>query len=426
MLCSTQTWSAGRVPSCRISTIPSLCPHRDPQTNSLFSTFQGNLLSSSQTSTKQVCLPPFADESERHFARLTSVSHRLAPVACWVRRVALCISQKMQLNRWLGGEFTSSYITDHDSRRIHLAKKLIQTCLAAFPFLLPRCSLIPVRARYPQKNRPPLTPSVAHFSSTAWTRKTSPQNTAAGSVAFIFCAHQRGLLKGGRGKRNRQQRFCMCCCGFRRIGRGIPAGRWNSQGVACKKSNQRGEKQQGSQQCVCLQGVRATTRQRMMKKPRVWKRKMFLLIHEPGHYRLTLVSAGTCLKLTQPLNPLATSPPHCISSQLFSRWPRSRSGESPISRRAAACSGFVWESSLLEATATRGLPFLLSWKNNERAQWTFSRGREDNGNESRRQSRWHFAVSFENLCAEFRKISAKTLQTRRSEMCAGQAFSMNK
>lgn len=110
----------------------------------------------------------------------------------------------------------------------------------------------------------------------------------------------------------------MLCSGFRRIGRGIPAGRWNSQGVACKKSNQRGEKQQGSQQCVCLQGLRATARQRMMKKPRVLKRKMFLLIHEPGHYRLTPVSAGTCLKLTQPLNPLATSPPHFISSQ-FSR-----------------------------------------------------------------------------------------------------------
>lgn len=107
----------------------------------------------------------------------------------------------------------------------------------------------------------------------------------------------------------------MCCSCFWRIGRGIPAGCWNSQGVACKKSNQRGEKQQGSQQCVCLQGLRATTRQRMMKKPRVLKRKMFLLIHEPGHYRLTPVSAGTCLKLTQPLNPLATSPPHFISSQ---------------------------------------------------------------------------------------------------------------
>lgn len=134
MLCSTKTWSADRVPSCRISTIPSLYPHRDPQTNSLFSTFQGNLLSSSQTSTKQVCLPPFADASERHFARLTSVSHRLAPVACWVCGVALYISQKMQLNRWLGGEFTASYITDHDSRRIHSGKKINPNLFSCFPF----------------------------------------------------------------------------------------------------------------------------------------------------------------------------------------------------------------------------------------------------------------------------------------------------
>lgn len=106
----------------------------------------------------------------------------------------------------------------------------------------------------------------------------------------------------------------MCCSVFDASVRGIPAGRWNSQGVASKKSNQRGEKQQGSQQCVCLQGLRAATRKRMMKKPRVLKRKMLLLIHEPGHYRLTPVSAGTCLKLTQPLNPLATSPEHFICS----------------------------------------------------------------------------------------------------------------
>lgn len=123
----------------------------------------------------------------------------------------------------------------------------------------------------------------------------------------------------------------MCGRGFgthRSGGGGVPVR--NSQGVASKKSNQRGEKQQGSQRCVCLQGPRAATRTGMMKKPRVLKRKMLLLIHEPGHYRLTRLSAGTCLKLTQPPKPLATSPQHFISSHFSAAGPPSRSGEPPI------------------------------------------------------------------------------------------------
>lgn len=168
-------------------------------------------------------------------------------------------------------------------------------------------------------------------------------NTAARSAAFILCAHQRGVLRD----KNRKQTAAVLHVlqrVFSASVRGIPAGRWNRQGVASKKSNQRGEKQQGSQQCVCLQGLRAATRKRMMKKPRVLKRKMLLLIHEPGHYRLTRVSAGTCLKLTQPLNPLATSSPqHFISSHfsLRSPPPPSRSGEPSISQPASMCSGFV-------------------------------------------------------------------------------------
>lgn len=146
--------------------------------------------------------------------------------------------------------------------------------------------------------------------------------------------------------------------------RGIVVGRRSSQGVASRKSNQRGEKQRGSQQCVCLQGLRAATRKRMMKKPRVLKRKMLLLIHEPGHYRLTPVSAGTCLKLAQLPNPLATSPQHFICSH-FSGAPRRRAQVN-----LPSCLGLAWEPPLLEATAAEGRPLLLRWKRNERAQWT--------------------------------------------------------
>lgn len=75
------------------------------------------------------------------------------------------------------------------------------------------------------------------------------------------------------------------------------------------------------------------------------------------------VSAGTCLKLTQPPNPLATSPQHFICSHC-SHSP-SRSGEPSIFRPAAMCWGFVWESSPLEATAAKGRPLLLRWERNE-------------------------------------------------------------
>lgn len=60
---------------------------------------------------------------------------------------------------------------------------------------IPRCSPIPVRGRYPQKNRPPpRRPPSPTFHPQREPRQIWLHNTAAGSLAFIFRAHQRGVL----------------------------------------------------------------------------------------------------------------------------------------------------------------------------------------------------------------------------------------
>lgn len=70
---------------------------------------------------------------------------------------------------------------------------------------------------------------------------------------------------------------------------------------------------------------------------------MLLLIHESGHYRLgppPPVSAGTRLKLTQPLNPFGNFPAALYPLSLFlRRSPPSRSGEPSVFRGGRGVEG---------------------------------------------------------------------------------------